>query len=322
MKRVVRAAAAFFLLIVLSYSAVMSAVTGALGRQKTVAKDAVEAQSSETKNDMEENMPEQEGGNTGKDSAKLAEQYKENGFVCTILGDSISKGYSADKSNEIECYGSLVTKRIASDYGCSYTLENYSKNGLSSEQMNEKILVREDVKNSLASSDLILITVGSNDLLNECKFAVQDILGMDTKFKSADEALGALEEALKQNPLLIINVINALTNWDYQSFDVQWMEMMETVNSLRKEGAEVVVTNIYNPVANMQMPSTMNQVVEDIIGNMNKIIQDHAGEYEYDVADAANSPVSGYVQKDGLHPDQDGQQILADLVYEQYWDGI
>ena len=43
---------------------------------------------------------------------------------------------------------------------------------------------------------------------------------------------------------------------------------------LKQEDAEIVVTNIYNPVANLKLPSTMNQVVEDIIKNMNGIIDD------------------------------------------------
>ena len=42
--------------------------------------------------------------------------------------------------------------------------------------MNEKILPRDDVQESIASADVIFITLGSNDLLNECKRVVQEIL--------------------------------------------------------------------------------------------------------------------------------------------------
>lgn len=305
MKKFVQTTVVFLMTVFLTCSAVFYGIMGT-GKQQSLEEqpDAVAVQSGETKNDIESKK----------------EQYAEQGFMCTVLGDSISKGYSGDKDIEIECYGSLVVKRIASDFGCTYTLENYSQNGLASEKMNENILTREEVLMDLGDSDLILITLGSNDLLNECKSVVQDMLGMDTGFKTADEALGALEDSLKQNPLLILSVINALANWDYQTFEVQWLQMMDTVNSVRKEDAEVIVTNIYNPVANMELPATMNQVVEDIIGNMNKIMEEHAREYGYQVADAAGSPVSGYVQRDGLHPDQDGQQILADLVYDAYRD--
>ena len=31
--------------------------------------------------------------------------------TCTVLGDSIAKGYSSDKANKIDCYGRIVTIR-------------------------------------------------------------------------------------------------------------------------------------------------------------------------------------------------------------------
>ena len=170
----------------------------------------------------------------------------------------------------------------------------------------------------LEKSNLILITIGSNDLLNECKRAVQEILKTDAKFRSADEALSVLEDAVKSNPLLIIRIIDAISNWDYQSFEVQWMQMMETVNSVRRDTTQVIVTDIYNPVVNMKLPSTMNQVVEDIIGNMNSVIEKHAGTYGYSVVRVSESTICAHVQSDGLHPDQMGQQIIAELVTEQY----
>lgn len=239
-------------------------------------------------------------------------------IYCTILGDSIAKGYSSDKSAWIECYGRIAVKEIAKTENCRYGLMNFAKNGLASEGMNEKILTQKRVLCSLDKSDLILITLGSNDLLNECKSVVQNILKTDTKFKSADEALEVLEGAVKKNPLLILNIIDALSNWDYVQFESQWIRMMDTINSIKKDDAQIIVTELYNPVVNMKLPSTMNQVVEDIISNMNSIIRDHAQEYGYGVAELSDSTISVHVQDDGLHPDQQGQEIIADLVCEEY----
>lgn len=239
-------------------------------------------------------------------------------FHVTVLGDSIAKGYSGDKTVEIECYGSLAAQKISGEAGIPYSYQNFAKNGLDSSGMNEKILPQSEVRNSIASADVIFITLGSNDLLNECKRVVQEILDTDTKFKSADDALAVLEDAVKENPFLILKIINALSNWDYLSFEEQWTVMMDTVCSLKKEDARIIVTNIYNPVANLKLPSTMNQVVEDIIRNMNSFIEDHAAEYGYAVADLFGSEISEHVQADGLHPDQDGQQLIADIVCDQY----
>ena len=94
--------------------------------------------------------------------------------------------------------------------------------------------------------------------------------------------------------------------------------MMKTVNSLKKDDAKVIVTTIYNPAGNMKLPSTLNKIVEDIIENMNAIIEKRAGKYDYEVADVYQSSVISHLQKDGVHPDSQGQQIIADLVCKEY----
>ena len=235
-------------------------------------------------------------------------------IFCTVLGDSIAKGYSGDKSVWIECYGRIAVKQTAIDNGCRYKLRNYARNGLDTEKMNEEILVRDDVLRSLEKSDIILISTGSNDLLNECKTVVQRILDMDTGFKSADQALAELEERVKENPVLIFSVIDALGKWDYHSFEKEWTEMMDTIAAVKRGDAGIVVNNIYNPAVGMNLPEPVSQAGGDIIQNMNDIIESHAEEYGYVVADLASSDVSAHVQSDGVHPDQEGQRIIAEIV--------
>ena len=330
-KRIFRTAAVLLLTVLLAVLAILSPLFGSLNRTKggSGAADKVrqDAKTEEQTDNLEtggtadmadktteENRVTEEQTETAGDGAEVGEQ----SLYVTVLGDSIAKGYSGDKSVHVECYGNLAAEQIASQNRSPYIVENYAKNGLDSADMNEKILTKEEVTVSLENADVIFITVGSNDLLNECKRVVQEILNTDTKFKSADEALKVLEDAVGENPFLVLNIINALANWDYHSFEVQWRQMMDTITPLRKEDAQIIVTDIYNPVANMELPSTMNQVVEDIIGNMNQIMEEHAWEYDYRVASVSESDVCGHVQSDGLHPDQTGQQIIADIVTEEY----
>ena len=203
----------------------------------------------------------------------------------TVLGDSIAKGYSGDENVVIEPYSSLAMQQMAEEAGFRYEIASYAKNGLATVGMNKKILTDETVCGSVARSDVIFITVGSNDLLNECKSVVQEILDTDTKFKSADEALRVLKESAESNPLLVLSIIEALENWDYQSFEANWIEMMERIRNLKKEDAWIVVTNIYNPVADMKIPETMARGVENVILTMNEIIEKYAEEYDCQVVD-------------------------------------
>lgn len=234
-----------------------------------------------------------------------------------VLGDSIAKGYCGANKPELYCYGQTVAEEIAQGAGKSYLYQNYAKNGLATREFNEKVLKGQAVQDSLSGADVILITMGSNDLLNEFKKTAQEILNTDTKFKSADEALKEVTEHVKSNPLLVFRIIDALGNWDYQEFETQWTEAMDTISSCKKEGAQIVVTNIYNPVKQMELPGTMNQVVENIIGNMNRILEKRSSEYGYQIANLADSQVTEHVQKDGLHPDQAGQDLIAEIVRAQ-----
>src|SRR5699024_379192 len=154
----------------------------------------------------------------------------------TVLGDSIAKGYSGDEDVIIEPYSDIAMRQMAEEAGFQYEIASYAKNGLATAGMNKKILTDETVCGSVARSDVIFITVGSNDLLNECKSVVQEILDTDTKFKSAGEALKALRESAAANPLLVLMIIETLEQWDYQMFESNWLEMMHHIDGMTKEG--------------------------------------------------------------------------------------
>jgi len=232
--------------------------------------------------------------------------------TCTVLGDSIAKGYSSDKANKIDCYGRIVTERIAEENEIYFDYQNYAKKGLDTQSLNEKVLSRDTVKRNLNKSDLIFLTMGSNDLMNEFKKEAQEILNSNTKFRSAPQAMNELQEAVKKNPLLVLKIIDALSSWDYE-----WAAAMQTITQQKKDTAQIIVTNIYNPIYNMQLPGTMNKVVEDIIQNMNSIIEKRAEEFNYQVVDLFNSNIVAFVQGDGLHPSQEGQQLIAEMVYDK-----
>lgn len=260
----------------------------------------------------EDTGPAKEAGNTEHVTA-AGFAGREDVYV-TVLGDSIAKGYSVDENVAIEPYSSLAMRRMAEGETFQYEIADCAKNGLDSAGMNTKILTEDDVCGSVSRSDIIFITVGSNDLLNECKSSVQEILDTDMKFRSADEAMKALKEATAENPLLALKIIEALEQWDYQTFEANWVEMMDTVCALKKDGAQIVVTNIYNPLANLDIPSTMENGVENVIRSMNRVIEQYGETYGYQTADLFHSDVCRHVQPDGLHPDQTGQQIIADVI--------
>ena len=76
----------------------------------------------------------------------------------------------------------------------------------------------------------------------------------------------------------------------------------------------MAVTAIYNPVENAELPGTLNAVVKNLIAKMNEIIYEHAEEYDYQVVDLLSSDIAEHTQSDGLHPDQQGQELIRNLI--------
>ena len=96
-------------------------------------------------------------------------------LLTNVLGKLALANVFTDITNNsiVDVTGIVLYLSIIAVFAVSYT---HLSSG-----MNEKILTKEEVRDSLAKSNIIFITVGSNDLLNECKRMVQEILNTDTK---------------------------------------------------------------------------------------------------------------------------------------------
>lgn len=264
----------------------------------------------------------EEPGKTEKqeisEKEEIAGQKWEGDIIyCTALGDSIAKGYGGKGQEDLKSYTQIIADGASKETGIPAECEKFAKNGLDSSRLNSDILTEEEVLASLDRADIITLTIGANDLMQEFKRAAQEVLGTDRKFLSVYDAFDALQEGVEGNPLLIVKILDVLNNWDYTVFEEQWTAAMETIAAHRKSTAQLVVTNIYDPVSGLELPGAMNGIVEDIIRNMNQIMYEHAEEYDYRVVDLFGSKICEHTQEDGLHPDEEGQELIAELASEK-----
>lgn len=232
------------------------------------------------------------------------------------FGDSIAFGYSGD-GEEIINYPALLAQDL--EQQCSLPVEhvNYAKNGLTTTRLNSQILIQEEVLAEIQIADFITLTIGANDLMNEFKKAAQEILNLDRKFQSTDDAIQALQDGISSNPFIIVKIINVISNWDYEAFEVQWTGAMNTITEHQKEEARFIVTNIYNPVGKMELPGTLNSVIEKIISKMNDIMVKYETDYGYEIVDLFGEDMGEFTQSDGLHPNQEGQNLIAEKMLEK-----
>ena len=232
------------------------------------------------------------------------------------LGDSISNGYSADPESEIISYPQLIAHDLEEMAGEDVELSKDTKNGLTTTKLNSVILKRKQVQESLQKADFVTVTIGANDLMNQFKKVAKEILNNNTRFSTANQALAALQDGIRANPLLLVKVVSAISNWDYTSFEDDWKLTMENIDSMRPANSEMIVTTIYNPVESMELPGTLNSIVEGLISKMNDIIVSYADDYDYKVVELLDSGIGEKVQSDGPHPNQEGQQLICDLMEE------
>lgn len=250
--------------------------------------------------------------------AEEAKEQEERGSIfCAAFGDSIAKGYGGRGKEDLRSYSELLMEKVSEETGIPSACVKYTKNGLDTARLNSVIFDTEEALLDMESADIITLTIGANDLMQEFKQAAGEVLGTERKFVSAYDAMDALMEGVEGNPLLIMKVLDVLNDWDYEAFEEQWVMAMETIAAHRKESSQLVVTSIYNPVSGFELPGSMNQIVEDIILNMNEIMYQYAEKYDYYVADLFESDICGHLQEDGLHPDQEGQELIAGLVSEK-----
>ena len=261
-------------------------------------------------------------GDTEVSEEEAEPKWEGDRIYCAAFGDSIAKGYAGKGQEDLRSYTQLLADQVTAEVRIPAECEKFAKNGRDSSQLNAEILSTEEAIAALERADIITLTIGANDLMQEFKKAAQEVLGTERRFLSVYDAFDALQEGVEGNPLLLMKILDVLNNWDYEVFEEQWLLAMETIAEHRKDTAQFVVTNLYNPVSRFELPESMNGIVEDIILNMNQIMYDHAKEYDYRIVDLFDSEICEHTQEDGLHPDQEGQKLIAKLAAEKIDTGI
>ena len=247
-------------------------------------------------------------------SVQAADAGTEEYIFYVALGDSIPNGYYGKQEPEITGYPVLIAGDLQKVSGRRVHLGKFTKNGLTTKKLNANMLAEPTVQEQIAQADVITLTIGANDLMNEFKKVSREILGNETRFLTADEALKALQDGITENPLLLMSVASEIGGWDFESFEEKWLLTMDNIAACRDRDAQMAVTTIYNPMENRELPGTLNAVVEGVISGMNEIIWKYSGEYDYHVVDLFDSGIEENTQSDGLHPNQTGQDMIRVLI--------
>lgn len=254
-----------------------------------------------------------------------------------VLGDSISTGYGLTNYKEgnnynTDSYANLLAKKYKLSQNSDYY--NYAIDGQTSLELYSRVKsgnYDEDIK----KSDLILISIGGNDLLSALLEFIQDTMATDL---TADEALSASHETAD------FTNREADISFDFTDPDIlnNLNKMVKTIsNNITKlkgnligitdeiheisPNAEVVFQTVYNPLdgLKMEIPSLLTDVFVSRIEEVNRIITMNAetddNQTRYDVADVYTS-FSGKsaeltnIGETDIHPNSKGHEKISECI--------
>ncbi len=184
-------------------------------------------------------------------------------------GDETGKGYTGDLLDEIK----KRTNKPA-------TLLNLGINGQRSDQLRQQVQQKE-VQRQIASADILLITIGGNDLFR----SGQGLLDYNTG------TIAATEKKYLDNLSVIFQKIRQLNT-----------------------GANVFVIGLYNPFIELKEGKAMSKIVRrwnydtaELSANYPKIIF-------VPTFDLFELKVNDYLYSDKFHPNTKGYRLIAERV--------
>ncbi len=242
----------------------------------------------------------------------------EASFHYVALGDSIPNGYSVSEEQDMEGYPRILTEELREVKGDSVSFSEYTKNGITADGLCERYLSDVKVQEEIKNADLITVTAGANDILKRCRELYREIFGEEAEVQDMETVFSAFQKRMAKNPELAAKAAEIMKGWRWEEFEEDWKRMMDSIQKNRKKSCRVIVTTLYNPVGEKEGFRMLNLYIEQQIGRVNDVIMEYQEVYGYQAADIREAGMEEHLQADGLHPDGDGQRIIAGRVWSLF----
>lgn len=250
------------------------------------------------------------------------------------LGDSIAQGYGLENPKN-QSYSGVLADKVGA------TVRNEGINGLKSTDLLEK-LQRGEYDTAIQEADVILLSIGSNDILKPCVSTIAKSFGIETEYSGIYDAMSerflnqdvdiqdfmqelrAAKKNLRDNEEMLAAC---------DAFKVNLQEILTSIHRINPY-AVIYADNIYNPYCFADYSYGVVEIVnlceltEPYIRRLNEAFQSESKDYIL---------INTYLlfQKDGYtnvvpaslkeisqvnldpHPNAKGHRAIADLIYEK-----
>ncbi|SFA92231.1 MULTISPECIES: SGNH/GDSL hydrolase family protein [unclassified Bacillus (in: firmicutes)] len=198
-------------------------------------------------------------------------------------GDSLTKGVgdSTEKGGYVPYLQSLLEDQKGIK---GVQVHNYGVSGHRSDQVLSRLRSSE-VSNAVSNADLVILTVGGNDVMKVIKDNFTDL--QISKFKKQ-------KDKYEKNLTQIMNEIRA-----------------------ENENSVIVLIGLYNPFTKwFSDVQEMNEIIEDWNSTSQSVLSNYRNAYFVEVDELFSSSSKELLFKDYFHPNNEGYALIADNVYD------
>lgn len=236
------------------------------------------------------------------------------------LGDSITTGYGLDgyaETDPYECasYTNIVAEALGLEAKSTYV--NKAVNGATSADL---LKLLPDVENYLGYADLVVVTIGGNDLLGAVPLVATAIAGKSiTSLEGSIEVLSAATPtqfaALSNNTGFQTKIGAVLTKYAVN------LASIAAVIKQNAPTARVIFVKQYNPMKNVPGFGEFGNFADTLIASINSSIETVCATSGFEVLDApsvidVNAAALTNMPNYDIHPNADGHKEIAKLLTE------
>lgn len=215
---------------------------------------------------------------TVRKQIQVEELEKENeGKIIVALGDSLTRGTGDEEGKG---YIGYLIEELEEKTDEKLTLHNYGVKGYRSEQLFSQVK-GETIKNQIKNADVILITIGGNDLFQ----------GGQTMGSPDQEAVALIKE----------QYLNNLK---------KTMDMISSIN----QDVTIYLVGLYNPFIDLNDAGMTTTVIRDWNYSTNQLLDQYSNSVFVPTFDLFQLNVNDYLFSDKFHPNSKGYRIIAERV--------
>ncbi|MCH1626362.1 SGNH/GDSL hydrolase family protein [Fredinandcohnia quinoae] len=215
--------------------------------------------------------------------AEIPAEFLPQDLHVTTLGDSLTEGVGDETDNGgYTLY--LKEKFLSQKEFRSVSLLNFGVKGHKTTDLLKR-LDKKKVQEGIAKADIIIITIGGNDVM---KVVRENFL--DLSFEVFENAQNSYEERLKQ--------------------------ILSEIREYNPEG-EIVLVGLYNPFESLiDISSELNEVIDQWNSGSLKVLSQYENTNFVKIGDIFKDTDENLLSTDEFHPNAKGYELISERIFE------